>query len=67
MAEINKKYKSMLRSELAEKAGVSKKTFHRWLEREMIFIVPLGYVNKDKYLPPSVVKFLCEKYVICLE
>ena len=64
---VNQKYKSMLRFELAEKADVSSKTFRRWLVREMDFIVPLGYVENDKYLPPSVVKFLCEKYVIILE
>ncbi|MDR2824793.1 MAG: hypothetical protein LBB41_06315 [Prevotellaceae bacterium] len=63
----NQNYKAMLRTELAQKAGVSLRTFSRWIEREMPSIKDLGYQERDKFLPPSIVKFLCEKYVIILD
>jgi hypothetical protein len=63
----NLKYKAMLRSELAEKAGVSPRTFRRWLVRELPHIALLDYNEDDKILPPQIVKYFCEKYIIYLD
>ena len=60
-------YKAQYKNELAAAAGVSMRTFRRWLHAEHRALCALGYNPKDKLLPPSVVKYLCEKYVITFE
>lgn len=59
--------KAMLKSELADAAGVSRKTFHRWLETDAEFLREQGVKPKAKMLPPNVVKYLIEKYCIDLD
>ena len=56
--------KSMLKSELAAAAGVSGKTFRRWLLTDEKFLCEKGVKPKTKMLPPNVVKYLIEKYCI---
>lgn len=58
--------KSMLKSELAAAAGVSRKTFRRWLLTDADFLREQGVNPKTKMLPPNVVKYLIEKYCIDL-
>ena len=56
--------KSMLKSELAAAAGVSKDTFRRWLLTDAEFLRKQGVKPKAKMLPPNVVKYLIDKYNI---
>jgi DNA-binding XRE family transcriptional regulator len=56
--------KSYTKSELARAAGVSRDTFRRWLKTDREFLRANNVQPKTKYLPPVVVKYLCEKYCI---
>ena len=56
--------KSYTKSELARAAGVSVDTFRRWLKTDREFLRANNVQPKTKYLPPVVVKYLCEKYGI---
>ena len=58
------KYKAMLKSELADAAGVSLSTFTSWLRNDQEFLDSLHIGKRAKYLPPCVVRYLCEKYDI---
>ena len=60
------KYKAMLKSELADAAGVSLSTFTSWLRSDQDFFRSLNIPKRAKYLPPRVVRYLCEKYDIDL-
>ena len=60
------KYKAMLKSELADAAGVSLSTFTSWLRSDQEFLRSLNIGKRAKYLPPRVVRYLCEKYDIDL-
>lgn len=59
--------KSMLKSELAQAAGVSNRTFCRWF-RDMIPNIEkdlnVAINTRDRLIPPNVVKWVCEKYCI---
>ena len=61
------KYKSMLKSELADAAGVSLSTFSSWLRNDQDIMRTFNISKRAKYLPPCIVKYLCEKYVLDLE
>jgi len=61
------KYKSMLKSELADAAGVSLSTFSSWLRNDQDILRSVNLSPRAKYLPPCVVKKLCEKYDIELD
>lgn len=61
------KYKAMLKSELADAAGVSLTTFSSWLRNDQDFFRSLNISKRAKYLPPCAVRYLCEKYDIELE
>ncbi len=56
------KYKAMYKSELAREAGVTLRVLNNWIKNDGIEIP-----TYCRLLPPNVVKFLCEKYVIILE
>ena len=60
------KYKAMLKSELADAAGVSLSTFSSWLRSDQDFFRSLNISKRAKYLPPRAVRYLCEKYDIDL-
>ena len=51
------KYKAMSYSELAEHAGVNRRTLYRWL----------GVTPKAKALPPAAVKYICKAFEIDIE
>ena len=56
--------KSMLKSELAERAGVSLSTFGRWLKRHTEELERMGVTPRSKVLPPIAVRYVCERYGI---
>ena len=58
--------KAMSKSQLAAAAGVSIKTFQRWLVRHSEERALLGVKPRDKLLPPVAVKFIVEQYCIDL-
>ncbi len=62
------KYKRKLKSELAECAGVSQRTFYRWLQRNphKSVLQKYGVTAKTKYLTPAAVRYLCETFCIDL-
>lgn len=59
--------KSMLKSELAAAAGVSRDTFRRWLHSDAAYFRSQHIDPNAKLLPPQVVRYLCDKYDIELE
>ena len=56
--------KAMSKSQLAAAAGVSMRTFQRWLVRHSEELALLGVKPRDKLLPPGAVKFVVEQYCI---
>ena len=58
--------KAMSKSQLAAAAGVSIKTFQRWLVRHSEELALLGAKPRDKLLPPVAAKFIVEQYCIDL-
>ena len=61
------KYKSKLKSELAQAAGVSLPTFRRWLLSDQEELRQMGVSPSTKILPPVAVRYLCEKYCIDID
>lgn len=59
--------KSMLKSELADRAGVSLSTFGRWLKRHTETLERMGVYPRTKVVPPLAVRFICEEYGIDVE
>ena len=58
--------RTMLKSELAAKAGVSASTFKRWLSQHSDALLRLGVTPKSKLLPPSAVRYVSDWYGIDL-
>ena len=58
--------KAMSKSQLAAAAGVSIKTFQRWLVRHSEELAILGVRPRDKLLPPVAVRYIAEQYGIDL-
>lgn len=58
------KYQSFYKYQLANAANVSLKTLNRWLKNDTEELQKRGLKKTDKLLNPSIVKFICEKYVI---
>ena len=58
--------KSMTKSELAQAAGVSRRTLQRWLSRHSDELMMLGVRPRDTLLPPVVVRYVAEQYGIDL-
>lgn len=57
----------MLKSELAQAAGVSNRTFSRWFIRMIPNIEEDLHITinmRCKLIPPNVVKWVCDKYCI---
>ena len=61
------KYKSKLKSELAQAAGVSQPAFRRWLLSDQEELRQMGVSPSTKILPPVAVRYLCEKYCIDID
>ncbi len=63
---MDTKYKAMYKYELADKAGVSNKTFNRWLKTDIQRLQEMGVKTSNKLLPPVAVEYICRKYAIDL-
>ena len=56
--------KSYYKYELAEAAGVSTRTFGRWLSRQSETLAKWGITPRTQMLPPVVVEWICRQYGI---
>ena len=56
--------KSYYKYELAEAAGVSTRTFGRWLSRQSETLAKWGITPRTQMLPPVAVKWICGQYGI---
>ena len=56
--------KSMSKSELADRAGVTVRTMMTWCEPYRQELERMGMKPAAKVLPPHIVKFLSEKFCI---
>jgi len=58
--------KSYYKYELARLAGVSTKTFSRWLRKHEEHLTAMGVTSRTKLLPPKAVRYLSEEFCIDL-
>ena len=58
--------KSAYKYELADAAGVSGRTFRRWLCAHRNELTNFGVKCTDKMLPPKAVAWICQQYGIDL-
>ncbi|MBR4920411.1 MAG: hypothetical protein IKZ62_03720 [Prevotella sp.] len=56
--------KAMLKQELADAAGVSLRTLHRWCLPYRDELLRMGWKPKHKLLQPNIVRFLADKFCI---
>lgn len=56
--------KYISKAELAMAAGVSYRTFQRWLKQNRERLVPLGYSPTSKLVTPRIAQFICHEYGI---
>ena len=56
--------KSYYKYELAQAAGVSTRTFGRWLRSQDETLAQLGVTPQQQLLPPVAVKWICGQYGI---
>ena len=56
--------KAMLKQELADRAGVSLRTLHRWCLPYREELERMGMTPKRKLLPPHIVKYLADLFCI---
>ncbi len=56
--------KSAYKNELADAAGVSMRTFQRWLSQNRDKLTALGARPRQQLLPPKAVEWICREYGI---
>ena len=56
--------KSAYKFELANAAGVSDRTFRRWLNKNRDKLASFGVTPTAKMLPPKAVQWVCDEYGI---
>ena len=56
--------KSAYKYMLAEAAGVSYRTFQRWLSQNRDKLAELGAKPRSRILPPGAVEWVCSQYGI---
>ena len=56
--------KAMYKSKLAELAGVSPRTFRRYLQTRRPVLEAMGVSPRTRKLPPKAVRYICEDYCI---
>ena len=56
----------MYKGELADLAGVSRRTFSRFIASRQSILSAMGVTPKQQLLPPIAVKYLSEEYCIDL-
>ena len=54
--------KAMTKSELADAAGVSSRTFTRWLKAHRQQLAAMGVGEKTQLLPPKAVIYICDTF-----
>lgn len=59
--------KAMTKSELAMMAGVSARTFARWLHTDKEELERMGVTSRMRLMPPIAVRYICQKYGIDLD
>lgn len=59
--------KSYYKSELADVAGVSTRTFTRWIQQHQSQLADMGVTSKTQLLPPKAVRYLSDIYCIELD
>jgi DNA-binding XRE family transcriptional regulator len=59
--------KAMTKKELAMMAGVSRRTFSRWMTEREADLRKIGVKTSSHLLPPRAVKIICEHYSIDVE
>ncbi len=60
------KHRFISKKELAELAGVSRRTFSRYLATRRHILDAMGISPKAQKLPPQAVRYICEDYCIDL-
>lgn len=60
------KYHFVNKSTLAKQAGVSTRTFRRYLAKQRPVLDAMGVARMAQKLPPQAVRYLCEDYSIDL-
>lgn len=61
------KYKSMTHTQLADCAGVSRRTLYKWLHPYKDKLRKLGVLPNAKVIPPKAVRFICETFTIDID
>ena len=56
--------KSYFKYELARAAGVSMRTFSRWLSQNTSFLAELGVMPTAKLIPARAAQWICSRYGI---
>jgi|GEM_PF-3014705 len=61
------RYPSLFPYQLARHAEVSRRTMTKWIHAQRSQLADCGYITcKQRILPPSAVKYLCDYYCIIL-
>ena len=60
------RYPSLFPYQLARHAEVSRRTMTKWIHAQRNQLEAYGYTRKQRILPPSAVKYLCDYYCIIL-
>lgn len=66
MINFYDKHKFISKKKLAELAGVSPRTFTRYLQSRRHILETMGISPHARLLPPQAVKYICEDYCIDL-
>ena len=61
------KYKAMPHTQLADCAGVSRRTLYKWLHPYKDKLRKLGVQPNAKVIPPKAVRFICETFTIDID
>ena len=66
LADSPVNYSSKSKSELADLAGTTTRTFSKWLQPFRSELRQMGVTDRTKLLPPQAVRFICEQLNIDL-
>jgi hypothetical protein len=66
MINLYDSHRFISKKELAELAGVSPRTFARYLKTRQHVLEAMGVTPKTQKLPPQAVRYICEDYCIDL-
>lgn len=66
MINLYDSHRFISKKELAELAGVSPRTFARFLKTRQHVLEAMGVTPKTQKLPPQAVRYICEDYCIDL-